>query len=76
MFLKAEGRKVVISYKRKKDFKHILTGEIVKVRKSSLKLLIGGESTVTIGFRNIHFSLFLDSCNRIKYKLYYEKHNI
>lgn len=45
-----------ITYKRRvgnQTITHNVTGKIIKVRKSSVKLLIGNEQTVDVGFRNI-----------------------
>lgn len=41
-----------ITFKRE-DFIHSVTGKIVKVRKTSIRLLVNNEKNIDIGFRNI-----------------------
>lgn len=41
-----------ITFKRE-DFTHTMTGKIVKVRKTSVRILVNNEKTIDIGFRNI-----------------------
>lgn len=71
LYKNSEGRKIEIQFIGKNKKVLTLTGKIIKVRKSSLRLLIGDEAGVNVQFWKIHYSIFLASCNSIRIKLYY-----
>lgn len=47
------------------------TGKIIKICKASLKLLLNNEQIITIGFRTIKESVYLDQGLKIKASLYW-----
>lgn len=78
LFEGSEGRIVWITYIRQEvEMENgirynnwIFTGKVIKVTKKSISILLNGEKKVDIGFRNIKESIFLDTCLKIKLKLY------
>ena len=47
------NKKIKVSYRRKKDMKHTLCGVLLKIRKSSIKMIINNELIISIGFRKL-----------------------
>ena len=75
VFKNSIERKIEVCFlgKNKKIIR--VTGKIIKLRKTSLRLLIADEAGVNIQFWNIRYSIFLDSSFKIKSRLYYNLHN-
>lgn len=78
------GRWVIVSYRRtrrpddvnmpKESIRHERAGQIVEVKKASLKLALGDDMVITIGFRSIYQSAYMDHGKKIKASLYYGAH--
>lgn len=76
VFKNSLGKKVYICYKRKKDMPFHVNGQIIKVRKSSIRLLIDDELSISIGFRNIKETLFHKYPLILKCRLYFNVHKL
>lgn len=90
LYINSIGRYVEISHKRtripggKRDVKnlpmesitHTHTGKIIIIDKASLKLLVNDEQIITIEFRTIKKSFYLDQSLKIKASLYYRAHKL
>lgn len=71
LYKKGLNRFVRIEHLRKGKIRHIHHGKISSINKSSLKILVNDEQLITIGFRTIKESLYLDSCSKLKANLYF-----
>jgi hypothetical protein len=67
------GRWVRVNFKRK-NFRHKFHGKIISIKEASLKILTNDEQVITIGFRTINNSTYLDQGLKIKASLYYGAH--
>jgi len=72
LFVDSIGSKIYINFIGKMRLPNDVHGTIIKVRKTSMKILLDDECIMTVGFRNIRQSIFLSECHRIRYKLYYK----
>lgn len=79
-FVRIEYRrsKVPVRYKNgekkyiiSKPFFHTYHGKIIEIKKASLKILVNDEQLITIGFRTIKESVYLDQSSKIKANLYF-----
>lgn len=79
LFKHGKGRRVFVVYERKEDKQenrgiwHSVNGIVKIVANNHIKLLVNREKRITIGYRTIIESYYLDSGWKIKSKLYYGK---